>query len=737
MAAMRDSMTLQRSRYRSLGQLAHVSTNPTTVRFTTAEGWPLVVEAHAPGVFRIAVLPTGAVISDRASDLAGLLARNEPIGEATAEFAGGSWKIQQGEDTLEIFPDDLRIVLHRQDKVVLSLGGEAAGALAYDGEAQDDEARWLVQLGLDDEASIHGLGESLETLDRRGASIISDRPDACALPLAWSPAGWGIHVNTLGRLRHHVDSDEETPGYQIEVSDPHLDFFLYVGEPGEILNQYSQITGRAGQPPLWSLGVWLRQPPGARPEDIIALVESLREQQFGLDAISFDGPAAWEIRGRQPFEWDAQRYPDAKSMLAQLQEQNIRVCAPGYPAVLQASHVFEELEDRGWLLTGDDGSAYAFEGCEATGGEPHGLLDLTHKDVYNFWCERNRQLFDDGLDAVACSVQVDIPDDITARNGASGARLRALYPLIAGRNLFEAASWHKVPPEGVVWHRDTFPVAQRLPFRAGPVVENSWEGLATSLRAALSTGASGVPVQSYEIGSQERPLGAMTPELYVRWLMVGVFSAHFRFQGMPELLPTAFDEATQEHIRTWMQWRYRLIPYVLGAIEDAARNGQPVQRSMALAFPNDPQAQAYDTQYLLGPALLVTPLLESGDEVTVYFPEGDAWWDLATGWRYEGGTAAVFPCPNGHVPVFGRDGHMLCLGTGGRHTGEFNSARLLEEVWLFGMPQVSPTVMRNKIRVMQMQGSSYIKGLEGLRILPSEGLEVKRRGAEVRISRAR
>ncbi len=80
---------------------------------------------------------------------------------------------------------------------------------------------------------------------------------------------------------------------------------------------------------------------------------------------------------------------------------------------------------------------------------------------------------------------------------------------------------------------------------------------------------------------------------------------------------------------------------------------------------------------------------------------------------------------------------MLCLGPVAQHTGEFNSARILDEVWMFGMPVHNPVVMRNKIRVMQMQGSSYIKGLEGLRILPSEGLEVKRRGAEVRISRAR
>src|SRR5690606_26523322 len=112
-------------------------------------------------------------------------------------------------------------------------------------------------------------------------------------------------------------------------------------------------------------------------------------------------------------------------------------------------------------------------------------------DVYNFWCERNRQLFDDGLDAVACNAQLDIPDEVVARNGAEGARLRQLYPILVARNLFEAASWDKVPAEGVVWHRDTFPAAQRIPFRAGPSVPNTWQGLQCSLRAALTSGASG------------------------------------------------------------------------------------------------------------------------------------------------------------------------------------------------------------------------------------------------------
>ena len=732
---MRDSTNFQRSRYQNLGPLSHTSATSTTFEFTTGAGGTLTIEAHAPGVFRLQVAH-GPAAADRASELAALLARDEPVGEGVLEVVEGGWRIQQGDDVLTLNADPVRLRLERHGQLLLDTGEPADAGLGV-ATAQDDAGAWLFALALHEDDVIHGLGESLTTLDRRGETLVSDDPAARMLPLAWSPRGWGVHVNALGRIVHHVDA-EALPGHHvIEVADRRLDIFFYTGEPGEILSQYSQLTGRAGQPPLWSLGPWLRQPPESSAEALVSLAAELREGQFPIEVISLDAPIAWDIRGKQAFEWDAARFPDVKGMLAHGKATDLRICAHGMPAVLQSSPMFEELEDRGWLLEAEAGGAHVFDGVPATGGAAFGLLDLTHKDVYNFWCERNRQLFDDGVDAVACDAQLDIPDTVSARNGASHARLRTLYPLLTARNLFEAAAWNKVPPEGVVLHRDTFPAGQRLPFMAGPAVPNTWDGLAATLRAALTTGSSGVPILFHELGNQNAPLDGMTPELYQRWLMLGVFSANVRLQGLPALLPTALDEAAQARARTWLQWRYRLVPYVLGAIEDSARNGLPVQRSMALAFPNDPEAQAYESQYLLGPALLVTPLLASGDEVTVYFPAGEAWWDLATGWRYEGGTAWTFPCPNGHVPVFGREGHILCLGTGGRHTGEFNSARLLEEVWLFGMPQVSPTVMRNKIRVMQMQGSSYIKGLEGLRILPSEGLEVKRRGAEVRISRAR
>src|SRR5690606_28042316 len=100
-------------------------------------------------------------------------------------------------------------------------------------------------------------------------------------------------------------------------------------------------------------------------------------------------------------------------------------------------------------------------------------------------------------------------------------------------------------------------------------------GFEHSLRTALSLGASGVHVQTHLLGNSQAPVQGMTPELYIRWLAASVFSGNFSFQGLPALLPSAFDDETQALVQHWLQWRYRLVPYVLGLIEDAVRTGLP------------------------------------------------------------------------------------------------------------------------------------------------------------------
>lgn len=701
----------------------------------------LQIQAHAPGVYRIRcglqqnITPEKVKARDEIHNEM-LLARIEPVGELLASSVLGSSPpklcFSQGDVSLIVNNDPLEISLYQDDNCVFSTIPKKAIS------GNDDDNNWQFGIQLNSTESIHGLGNLDAKLNKRSLFLQSDVVSDRTLPLVWSTKGWGLYVNSVGKVDHDIAKTNSNE-YIVSVHQAKvLDLFLFIGNPDEIVNQYTALTGRPGQPGVRSLGIWLDQVNGQTTDEIVQIANDLREQGFGVDTIQMAGPAPFGfLPDRNNVEWQDDRIDNPRIFFGKLEEHQLMLSAPTIPAVMQNTNLFEELEDRGWLLIKDDGDAFVHPGNAVSDNQPFGLLDLTHKDVYKLWVERIRELVDLGLDAVSCDAQFDLPDDITARGGECGPTLRVLYPAMARQALFDAVAGHKTPQEGVVSSTDLSPAVQRYAWQVGPQVDNTWEGLETSIKNALALGDSGVVMQSHYIGNPDAPLDKMDAQLYIRWLSTCVFSGNFHFHSLPQLLPTAFDEETQKIIKHWLDWRYRLVPYVLGIIEDSVRTGMPVQRSMAQAFPLDETAQKWDTQFMFGPALLVAPVLKPGTKIEIYLPKGSAWWDLSTGWRYEGGQVWEMEVGLDNIPVFGREGHILSLGPAVLHTGEFNSARMLEEVWMFGMPEHSPVVMRNRIRVMQMQGSSYIKGLEGLKILPAQGLEVKRRGAEVRISRVR
>ncbi len=715
-------------------QLNHAS--PTTLTpsmvewHTHSDQWCFRVEAHAPGVYRLRWGPLNwlepkkiSLRMQRQKDM--LLAREEAVSEMQCQQLDSSiWSLAQGETSLQI--NTKGIAIYQADTLLAQA--------SFTEFTNTDENDWQIIWDLAKDEKIYGLGESTESLTRQGQKLVSDKPQDRCLPLAWSASGWGAYINTLNRQEHDLKSAQT---YKITTKSAGLDLFIFVGQPEEILNQYTSLTGRAGQPEIWSMGVWLDQASGQSITDSLTQIKSMREQEIAIDTLSLAEPAILNFQADKPvFDWSEQ-ITDWRQLQADLANYNLHIAGATYPGVLQGTELFEEWEDRGWLLTDENGDAWVHPGLPASNNKPFGLLDLTYQDTAKLWADRHQQAIEEGLGALVCNAQFDFPEAIDARGGESGDLLRTMYPHLSRQALFNAVAAWRTPQEGVVASRDLFPGAQRFAWQQGPDVSNDWAGLKKTIVAALSSGNSGIAAQTHKLGNANLKSPSMDAELYLRWLAMCVFSANFSFQGAPGLMPDAFDDKTKKIIAHWLQWRYRLLPYIAGIVDDAVRTGLPVQRSMAQSFPADVKAHAYETQYMLGPALLVAPIVQAGETAEIYLPAGEAWWDLNTGWRYEGGTTWQIKLGLDSIPVFGREGHMLCIGPATQHTGEINSARILEEVWMFGMPEHNPVVMRNKIRVMQMQGSSYIKGLEGLKIIPAEGLEVKRRGAEVRISRAR
>jgi alpha-D-xyloside xylohydrolase len=43
----------------------------------------------------------------------------------------------------------------------------------------------------------------------------------------------------------------------VYVNDPNFDLFVFLGEPKDVLSEYTAVSGRSPVPPLWSFGFWM------------------------------------------------------------------------------------------------------------------------------------------------------------------------------------------------------------------------------------------------------------------------------------------------------------------------------------------------------------------------------------------------------------------------------------------------------------------------------------------------
>jgi len=177
------------------------------------------------------------------------------------------------------------------------------------------------------------------------------------------------------------------------------------------------------------------------------------------------------------------------------------------------------------------------------------------------------------------------------------------------------------------------------------------------LRGGLSAGFNGDAFWSHDIGGFVGP--QPSPEMYIRWMQFGMLSPFCRWHGTTPREPWEYGETALEVARHYGELRYRLIPYLRQCAEETCERGTPILRHLKLEFPEDALLEHVDDQYMLGPDLLVAPVLEPGvSQRRVIFPSGH--------WRpFEGGEAVEGPCarnveaPLERIPLFVRVGATI------------------------------------------------------------------------------
>jgi alpha-D-xyloside xylohydrolase len=238
---------------------------------------------------------------------------------------------------------------------------------------------------------------------------------------------------------------------------------------------------------------------------------------------------------------------------------------------------------------------------------------------------------------------------------------------------------------------------------------------------------SGAPYHATDIGGfygSEQP----SPELYLRWLQMSVFSSHMRLHGLGPREPWAFGDEALRIARQWIEFRYRLLPYLKSVIAQATVSGMPVMRAMPLAFPNNALTRSYETQFTCGDALLVAPIVAPGGEVDVALPPG-AWYDLASRQRLAGRQVIRYRATLDKFPVFGREGYALPLGPVVQSTREIDPSAPLASLYVFGKPtQALDTFAQAKIALVEGGATVASSAAVEVEIFgDSSGIRVERR----------
>jgi len=496
---------------------------------------------------------------------------------------------------------------------------------------------------------IFGCGESFKGFDKRGQKVVLWTDDGNGaqnetmykpIPFFMSNRGYGVFMHTSSPVT--CDFGKYYSGINIMmIGDDELDMFIFLGKPKEILDEYTNLTGKAAMPPLWSFGFWMSRITYFSEHQGRDVAGKLRDNKIPSDVIHFD--TGWfETDWRCDYNYAPSRFENPEKMIADFREMGFRTCVWQLPYFVPRNTLFSEIIEKG-LFVRDRKGNLPYEDA---------VLDFTNPAAVQWYQGKIAGLLKKGVSVIKVDFGEAAPPEGIFANGKTGFYEHNLYPLRYNKAVAEITK--KTTGDSIIWARSAWAGSQRFPVHWGGDAESTNSGMAATLRGELSLGVSGFSFWSHDIGG----FVSKTPEeLYRRWTPFGMLSSHTRSHGQPPKEPWEYGEDFMNAFRKADEMRYKLMPYIYAQAKDCSERGLPMVRALFIEYPNDPGAWLVDDEYLFGDSMLVAPLAESAKSRNVYLPPGK-WIDYQTANIYESGWNRI---EAGEIPiiVLVRDGAAI------------------------------------------------------------------------------
>ena len=465
-----------------------------------------------------------------------------------------------------------------------------------------------------------------------------------AVPLTVSSRGYGIFVDNTWRQ----DWDFTGTNLNVTLAGGAVDYYFITGN---VLDRYTQLTGRSPIPPRWTLG-YAQSKFGYRNwGEVYSVRDSFRTNDLPLDGIVLD--LYWFGRADEigKLTWDETNFPAPASNIAVLAKSGIKLMTIHEPYINTnfATANYAAAKSLGYLVNSTNGPGIVQNGLFGT----LAYFDFTMPAARGWWFEKIRPLHDVGVAAHWTDLgepEQDHPED-TVAGGRRMEEIHNVYNLLWHRALAEGYATNFPNVRLFMLSRSGFAGDQRF----GAVhwsndVRANWPTLAAHPVALCNYGMSGMSYFSSDVGGF---FGMPSDELYTRWFQFGAFCPVFRAHGVDKpVAPYEFSPAVRDNCRAMLKLRYRMLPYIYNAARETYENGTPMCR-----YPGGD-----GTQYLFGPDVLVAPVTTEGaTSRSIALPAGK-WIDHWNGQIVTGPVTTNWPAPLTQIPFFYRDNSIIPFG---------------------------------------------------------------------------
>ncbi|KAJ7581120.1 alpha-glucosidase [Mycena floridula] len=561
-------------------------------------------------------------------------------------------------------------------------------------EKQPDIVKYLhSELNLSPGELVYGLGEQFGPFVKNGQTVkiwnqdggtSSEQAYKC-VPFYMTNRNYGVFINHPGEVEVEVGS-EKVSRVGVSVASSSLEYFLIYGEtPLEILERYTRMTGRPAILPSWTFGLWLSTSflTDYSSDTVSGFLEGMKERECPVRVFHLD--CFW----MKQYEWcsftfDPENFPDPKAYLAEIkQKYGVKICLWINPYISQLSPIFKEGVKGGYFIKRTDGSPWQWDLWQPG----LAIVDFSNPEAGKWYSDKLTSLLDLGVDCFKTDFGERIPHaSVTFHDGSDPMRMHNMYAIIYNQLVFNLLRDRFGVGEAVLFARSSFAGGQRFPVHWGGDCESTWEAMAEAMRGCLSLTTSGFAFASHDIGGFE---GHPPPEIYQRWVAFGMFSSHSRLHGSSSYrVPWQYGEDAAKSMSKFLDMKHQLMPYLYNLAMQSTITGHPVQRAMFIEFPDDRTTHYLDRQFMLGPSLLVAPVLVPVDEETEYYIPAGRWTYLwSNGTRTIDGPIWIKErVALNDIPVWVRPGTVLCMGPQGIGRPDYDYAKSVR-VQVYGLSE--------------------------------------------------